>query len=107
MQQWIDGKHVEGIDVFEMLDFDFMPMETELVGDKIKDTLTNQPQQEDWNKMPPMSQGLKIVLAWTSQLQVTFCVNKGSVTPSTLGIEIEQVQTKHEEEPQQVSTDEV
>lgn len=31
-----------------MLDFDFMPMGTKLVGDKIRDTPTNQPLEGDW-----------------------------------------------------------
>jgi hypothetical protein len=44
MQQWIDEKDVEGTDVFQMSDFDFMPIGTKLVGDKIRDTPTNQPQ---------------------------------------------------------------
>lgn len=44
MQQWIDEHNVEGTDVFKMSYFDFMPVGTELVGDKIKDTPTNQPQ---------------------------------------------------------------
>lgn len=49
--------------------------------------------------MPLKSQGLKIVPTSTSQLQVTFNVDKGSVNPPPLGIEIEKVQIEHEEEP--------
>lgn len=44
MQQWIDEKDVEGTDIFKMLDFDFMPICTKLVGDKIRDTPRNEPQ---------------------------------------------------------------
>ena len=42
-----------------------------------------------------------------SQLKVTLLVDKGSTTPLLLGTKIEQVQTEHEKEPQQVSIDEV
>lgn len=44
MQQWIDEQEGEGTDVFQMSDFDFMPIGTKLVGEKIRDTPTNQPQ---------------------------------------------------------------
>ena len=45
-------------------------------------------------------QGHKIIPTSTSQLQVTFCVDKGSVTPPPLGIEIEQVQVETKGETQ-------
>ena len=57
--------------------------------------------------MPLKSQGIKIVPTSTFQLQVTFCVDKGLVTPPPPGTKIVQVQIEHEEELQQVSTDEV
>ena len=55
--------------------------------------------------MPPKSQGSKVVPS--SHLQVTFCVDKGSTTPLLLGTKAEKVQIEHEEEPQQVSIDEI
>ena len=78
MQQWIDKKDIERTGIFKMSDFNFMPVGIELVGDKIRDTLTNQPQQEDWNQMPLESQGPIIT---PSQVQVTVFVDKGSATP--------------------------
>ena len=56
--------------------------------------------------MPLDSQELEIVHVSTSQFQVTFCVDKGLVTPP-LGIEMEQVQVEPEREPRQISTNEV
>ena len=44
MQQWIDEHDVEGTNVFQMSDFDFMLVGTKLVKDKIRNTLANQPQ---------------------------------------------------------------
>ena len=49
-----------------MLDFDLMLVGIELVGDKIQDTPTNQPQQEDWTQIPLESQGFEIVPTSTS-----------------------------------------
>ena len=40
----MDEHDVEGDDVFKMSYFDFMPMGTKLVGDKIKDTPIGEPQ---------------------------------------------------------------
>jgi len=105
MQQWIDEQDVEGNDVFKMSDFYFMPFGTKLVGDKIRDTLNNQPQQEDWSQFPPEPQGPKV--APSSPMQVTFCVDKGFVTPLPPKNEGEQVQMEQGEEPQQVPIDEV
>ena len=45
--KWVDEKSEEGDDIFSMLDFDFMPIGTKLIGDKIRDTPTGEPQQED------------------------------------------------------------
>ena len=44
VQQWVDEHDGEGDDVFKVLDFDFMPIRTKLVGDKIKDAPTGEPQ---------------------------------------------------------------
>ena len=57
VQQWVDGQSEEGNAIFKMSDFDFMPVGTELVGDKIRDTPIGESQQEDWMQMPPDSQG--------------------------------------------------
>ena len=35
---WVDEKSEEGDDVFSMLDFDFIPIGIELIGDNIRDT---------------------------------------------------------------------
>ena len=40
----MDEKNIEGINIFKMLYFDFMLVGTELVGKKIRDMPTNQPQ---------------------------------------------------------------
>ena len=79
MQQWIDEQDAKGTDIFKMSDFDFMPIRIELIGDKIRDTPTNEPQQEDWTQMPLESQGLEITPS--SPLQVIVFVDKGSATP--------------------------
>ena len=42
VQQWVDEQSEEGDDIFSMLDFDFMPMGIELIGDKIKDNPTGE-----------------------------------------------------------------
>ena len=42
VQQWVDKKSEEGDDIFSMSDFDFMPIGTELIGDKIRDTSTSE-----------------------------------------------------------------
>ena len=55
VQQWVNDQDMKGDDVFKMSYFDFMLMGTELVGDKIRDTPTSEPQQEDWMQMPPES----------------------------------------------------
>ena len=60
VQQWVDEQSEEGDDIFKMLDFDFMPMGIDLVGDKIKDTSIGEPQQEDLTQMLPDSQGLNL-----------------------------------------------
>lgn len=46
----------EGEDVFDILDFDFILVGTELVGEKIGDTPQNDPLGEDWNQLPPLPQ---------------------------------------------------
>lgn len=59
LQQWIEEKENKGNDEFNMSYFDFMPVGTELVGDKIKDTPKNQPLEGDWSQSPPQPQGLQ------------------------------------------------
>ena len=44
VQQWVDEHDGEGDDMFKMLDFDFMYVGIKLVGDKIRDTPTSEPQ---------------------------------------------------------------
>ena len=74
----MDEQSEEGSDIFKISDFNFMPMGTELVGDKIRDTATGKPQQEDWTQMPPDSQGPDLALPSPPQVTV---VDKGLVTP--------------------------
>ena len=62
-----------------MLDFDFMLIGIELIGDKIRDTPTGEPQQEEWTQMPLDSQGPD--LTPPSPLQVILVVDKGLITP--------------------------
>ena len=40
----VDEKNEEGNEIFKMLDFYFMPMGIEIVGDKIKETPIGEPQ---------------------------------------------------------------
>ena len=40
-----------------MSNFDFMPVGTQLIGDKISDTPIGEPQQEDWTQMSLDTQG--------------------------------------------------
>ena len=47
VKQWVDEKSEEGDATFTMLDFDFMPIVIELIGDKIRDTPIGELQQED------------------------------------------------------------
>lgn len=63
------------MDFFKMSNFDFMLVGNEFMGDKIKDTPTNQPKYEDWSQLPPKPQGLEV--APPSPIQVTFFVDKG------------------------------
>ena len=62
-----------------MLDFDFMPMGTKLIGNKIRDTPTNQPLQEDCSQLPPFPQGP--LGASPSPSQDLSFLDKGSATP--------------------------
>ena len=43
--------------VFDLSKFDFMPVETEMVGEKIRDTPKSAPLGEDWNQFLPLPQG--------------------------------------------------
>ena len=82
-----------------------MPIGTKLVGDKIRDTLTNELQQEDWTQMPLKSKGLE--LPPPSPLKTIFFVDKGFATPLPPNKEEEKVQKGEEEEPQQIAIDDV
>ena len=53
-QQWITDMEGHQTDVFDLLNFDFMPVGTKMVGEKIQDTLTSQSLGEDWNQLPPL-----------------------------------------------------
>ena len=55
-----------------------MSIGIELVGDKIRDTPTGEPQQQDWMQMSLDSQGLDLTPPSPPQVTV---VDKGSVTP--------------------------
>ena len=57
VQQWVNEQRELGDDVLSIPDFDFMPMGTELDGDKIRDTPIGEFQQQDWMQMPPETQG--------------------------------------------------
>lgn len=82
-----------------------MSIGTKQVGDKIRDTPTNQPQQEYQSQFPSQPQGPKLAPPLT--IQVTILMDKGSTTPLPLRNEEEQVQEEQEEETQKISTNEV
>ena len=67
VQRWVNEKSEQGEDVFSIADF--MPVGTELVGDKIRDTPIVEPQQEEWTQRPPDAQDFGI--APPSSPQVT------------------------------------
>lgn len=48
----------EGTNVFDLSNLDFMPMATEMVGEKIRDTPKSEKLGEDWNQFPPLPQDL-------------------------------------------------
>jgi hypothetical protein len=81
----IDEKEYQGGDVFKMLDFDFMPIGTELVCEKIRDTPKNQPSHEDWSQFFPQPQGP--LSSPPSPSQDLSYLDKGLVTPLHLGNE--------------------
>ena len=81
-----------------------MPIGTKLVGDQIRDTLKNQPPQEDWSQFLPQPQGP--LIAPPSPSQDLSCLDKCSVTHLPMGNE-EWAQAKQVEEPQKRSIDEV
>ena len=87
VQRWVDKQSEQGEDVFSIADF--MPVGTELVGDKIRDTPIVEPQQEEWTQRPPDAQDFGI--APPSPPQITL-IDKGSVTPPPLSSEEEHVQ---------------
>ena len=43
--------------VFDLSNFDFMPVGNEMVGENIRDTPTNESLGEDLNQFPPLPQG--------------------------------------------------
>ncbi len=73
-----------GDDILSILDFDFMPVGTELVGDKIKDTPIGESQQQDWMQMPPETRGPHLMPPSSPLAMVTY---KVSVTPPPLSSE--------------------
>ena len=46
-QQWITDMEGQETDVFDLFDFDFMPVGTEMVGEKIRDTPMSESLGED------------------------------------------------------------
>ena len=96
LQKWIDKQDDQGVDVFKMLDFDFMSIDIEFIGDKIRDTQTNQPLEENWSQLPSSPQGP--LGSPPSPSQYLSFLDKGSATPLPLGNE-EKVQAMQEEEP--------
>lgn len=55
-QKWIKVREDEGVDVFDILGFDFICMVSEMVGKRICDTPRNETLGEDWNQLPPLPQ---------------------------------------------------
>ena len=47
----------EGADIFYLSYFDFMPIGTNMMGNKIRDAPTNEPLRENWNQFPFVPQG--------------------------------------------------
>lgn len=97
-QQWMDEQEGHEIDIFNMFDFDFMLVQTKMVGDKIWDMLTNQPFREDWIQMPPLSQ-------WSLGTSPPTFFDKGSTT--TLPPVTKEEWVGYEEELKQRPLDEV
>ena len=60
-----------------MSNFDFMPIGTKLIGNKIRDTPMNQPLEEDWSQLPPFLQGP--LGASPSPSQDLSFIDKGSI----------------------------
>lgn len=103
---WIMEMESEGIDIFDLLEFDFIPLGTKMVGEKIQDTPMSEALGEDWNQLPHLPQGpLRIPLP---PLQDLANFDKRSLTPLPLvtQIEVEEQQTE-EGEFQQLHADEV
>ena len=44
-------------DVVDLSNFNFIPLGTEIVGEKIKHTPMSEPLGEDWNQLSPLPQG--------------------------------------------------
>ena len=90
LQKWIDKQDDQGVDVFKMLDFDFTPIVTILIGEKIRDTSKNQLLEKDWSQFPSSLQGT--LDASLSPSQGVSLVDKGSTTPLPM-VNEEQVQS--------------
>ena len=69
----------------------------ELVGDKIRDTPTREPQQEEWTQHPPNAKNFGI--APPSPPNITL-IDKGSVTPPPPSSEEEHVQKELSQQEQ-------
>ena len=84
VQQWVDEQSEEGDDVFSMSNFDFMPIGTELIGDKIRDTSIGELQQEDWKQMPLDTHGPDLTTPSPPEIMTT---DSGSMTPPPQSLE--------------------
>ena len=75
-------------DVLDLSNFDFTPVGTKMVGEKIRDTPTSEPLGHDQSQISPLSQGPLSIPPPPSQ-DLTF-LEKGSTTPLPQVIEIEE-----------------
>ena len=91
-QNWIEDQEGEETNVFEISNFNFMPVEIEMVGEKTWDSPMSQPLGEDWNKFPPLPQG-----STTPTILGFVIFDKGLVTPPPFSIQIEEHVVEEEE----------
>ena len=68
------------IDVLDLSNFDFMPVGTGMVGEKIRDTPRSEYLEEDWNQLPPLPKGPLGIPPPPPSQDLTF-LDKGSVIP--------------------------
>lgn len=66
-----------------MLDFYFMSIGTEFVGDNIRDTPINEPQQEGWTQMPLELEGSKRTPSSPLKVTIVDKVSANPLPPST------------------------